>query len=253
MTGSSEIFPGSAKSWAASFAITTAGAFFLALIGPFGSYLGTALGERVVFQLFCFWSGTILFGFTVRLIRVKVRGAIARWVAIIVSTAILTLPFSWATRQFAIAIWPFIARISPAQWYWQGLITAEPVVVLLALALYRHMPLSPPAPKPSIAPSEGLLGMPLPDILCLQMEDHYVRVHGADRSHLVLATLAQAMECVATIEGLQIHRSWWVARRAVIGAELDGRNMRLRLSNGIVAPVARSSVARVRAAGLPNP
>jgi hypothetical protein len=250
VTDSTDIFPGSPKSWAYSFAITTSGALFLALIGPFGSYLGTALGERIIFQLFCFWSGTLLFGVTVRLIRVKISNAVKRWTAIIFSAAAITLPFSWATRLVGIVIWPFIARISPVQWYWQGLITAEPVVIFLALSLSRHIPPSQPDLEPRIAPSEGLLGMPPSEVHCLQMEDHYVRVHGSDRSHLVLATLGQAMECVAAIDGLQVHRSWWVARHAVIGAELDGRNLRIRLRNGIIAPVARSSVASARAAGF---
>jgi len=34
------------------------------------------------------------------------------------------------------------------------------------------------------------------------------------------------------------------------GAELDGHNLRLRLSNGVVAQAARLAVASVRAAGL---
>jgi hypothetical protein len=250
VTGSKDIFPGSAKSWASSFAITTSGALFLALIGPFGSYLGTAFGERIIFQLFCFWSGTLLFGIAVRLIHVKIISAAIRWTAIIVSAAAITLPFSWMTRWVAIAIWPFIVRIGPIQWYWQGLITAEPVVIFLALSLSRHTARSNADQEPRIAPSEGLLGIPPSEVFCLQMEDHYVRVHGSDRSHLVLATLGQAMECVAAIDGLQVHRSWWVARHAVIGAELDGRNLRVRLRNGIVAPVARSSVASARAAGF---
>ena len=250
MTGSTDIFPGSPKSWGYSFAITTSGALFLALIGPFGSYLGTALGERIIFQLFCFWFGTLVFGGTVRLIRVKISHALTRWTAIIVSAAVITLPFSWMTRLVAIAMGPFIERSSPAQWFWQSLVTAEPVVIFLALSLARHMPRSQAGQEPRIAASGELLGMPASEVLCLQMEDHYVRVHSAEQSHLVLATLGQAMECVAAIEGLQIHRSWWVARRAVIGAELDGRNLRVRLSNGIVAPVARTSVASARAAGF---
>jgi DNA-binding LytR/AlgR family response regulator len=81
------------------------------------------------------------------------------------------------------------------------------------------------------------------------MEDHYVRVHTARGSRLVLATLGQAISAVGAVEGLQIHRSWWVARKAVARPLVDGRNLRLELSNGVSAPVARASVASVRAAG----
>jgi DNA-binding LytR/AlgR family response regulator len=81
------------------------------------------------------------------------------------------------------------------------------------------------------------------------MEDHYVRVHTADGSRLVLATLNQAMTAIGNADGLQVHRSWWVARKAVVRAVSEGRNLRLQLVNGLTAPVARSAVAMVREAG----
>jgi DNA-binding LytR/AlgR family response regulator len=81
------------------------------------------------------------------------------------------------------------------------------------------------------------------------MEDHYVRVHTAAGSRLVLATLAQAIAALAGADGLQVHRSWWVARKAVVRAIADGRNLRLQLVNGATAPVSRSAVAAVRAKG----
>lgn len=41
-----------------------------------------------------------------------------------------------------------------------------------------------------------------------------------------------------------------VAARAVVGAETEGRNLRLKLTDGLVTPVeARPSVAAVREAG----
>ena len=95
----------------------------------------------------------------------------------------------------------------------------------------------------------GLLGVSPAEVLCLQMEDHYVRVHTRGGSRLVMATLGQAITALDGAEGLQVHRSWWVARRAVAHARRQGRNLRLELVNGIVAPVARAGVASVRAAG----
>ncbi|CAN7580620.1 LytTR family transcriptional regulator DNA-binding domain-containing protein [Phenylobacterium sp. LjRoot225] len=81
------------------------------------------------------------------------------------------------------------------------------------------------------------------------MEDHYVRVHTAGGSRLVLATFAQAIAAMGRTPGLRVHRSWWVADKAVDRAEAEGRNLRLILTNGVSAPVARSSVAAVREAG----
>ncbi|MEE3625334.1 LytTR family DNA-binding domain-containing protein [Nitrospirillum sp. BR 11752] len=76
-----------------------------------------------------------------------------------------------------------------------------------------------------------------------------MRAHTAQGSALVLIPLHQAVAELDAVPGLRVHRSWWVARHAVTAVVRDGRNLRLRLSNGIEAPIARASVATVRAAG----
>ncbi len=78
------------------------------------------------------------------------------------------------------------------------------------------------------------------------MEDHYVRVHTVLGSALVLMRLRDAMVLVAEVEGMQVHRSWWVARGAVEDVLRDGRNLRLKLPRGIEAPVARANIAVLR-------
>ena len=85
------------------------------------------------------------------------------------------------------------------------------------------------------------------------MEDHYVRAHTPHGSELILIPLRQAVDELAGVEGLRVHRSWWVARAAVEGAAEGGRNLRLRLRGGLTAPVARSAVAAVREAGWLRP
>ena len=83
-------------------------------------------------------------------------------------------------------------------------------------------------------------------IIALEMEDHYVRVHTALGSALVLMRLRDAMALIADQEGMQVHRSWWVARAAVEDVVRDGRNVRLKLARDIEAPVARANVAALR-------
>ena len=76
--------------------------------------------------------------------------------------------------------------------------------------------------------------------------DLYVRVHTMLGSALVLMRLRDAVALVDEIEGMQVHRSWWVARGAVEEVLREGRNVRLRLPRGIEAPVARAKVAELR-------
>jgi DNA-binding LytR/AlgR family response regulator len=112
-----------------------------------------------------------------------------------------------------------------------------------------------PAPSPADLPAAApafLAALPPRlgrDLLCLQMEDHYLRVHTALGSDLVLTPLKDALAELTGVEGLQVHRSWWVARAAVAGSVSEGRNLRLKLVNGLAVPVARASVARLRASG----
>jgi len=81
------------------------------------------------------------------------------------------------------------------------------------------------------------------------MEDHYVRVHTPLGSTLVLMSLSQAMAGLKGVEGVQTHRSWWVARTAIAGVVEDGRKLRLRLSGGLEAPVSRARVGVLREQG----
>ncbi len=115
-------------------------------------------------------------------------------------------------------------------------------------------PATAPSPVPTpaaAAPPRNPLFDQLPpelgsDIIALEMEDHYVRVHTMLGSALVLMRLRDAIMLMGETDGMQVHRSWWVARGAVEDALRDGRNVRLRLTRGIEAPVARAKLADLR-------
>jgi hypothetical protein len=86
-------------------------------------------------------------------------------------------------------------------------------------------------------------------ILALQAEDHYVRIHTTRGSTLLLMRFADAIAELDGQPGLQVHRSWWVARAAVTGAARTGRRAELVLSNGLSVPVSRAAMVQARAAG----
>ena len=50
------------------------------------------------------------------------------------------------------------------------------------------------------------------------------------------------------VEGMRVHRSWWVAMDAVTGTLRRGRGTALLLSNGTEVPVSRSYADAVRSA-----
>lgn len=103
-----------------------------------------------------------------------------------------------------------------------------------------------PKPNPLLDQLPAELGS---DVIALEMEDHYVRVHTPLGSELVLMRLRDAMSHISDIEGRQVHRSWWVARLAVEDVKRDGRNVRLVLPGGLEAPVSRAQVIELKDAG----
>jgi hypothetical protein len=87
-------------------------------------------------------------------------------------------------------------------------------------------------------------------LIAVSAEDHYLRVHTDKGSDLILMRLSDAVAELAGTDGLQVHRSWWVSRRAVEGTRrVDGR-LELVLTQGLSVPVARGRMDAVRQAGL---
>lgn len=87
------------------------------------------------------------------------------------------------------------------------------------------------------------------DLMCLEMNDHYVRVHTDRGSVLIHGRMSDAEALVAGIEGLRVHRSWWVARAAARRLRKEGRRLSIELSNGTIAPVSRASAAALKRSG----
>lgn len=87
------------------------------------------------------------------------------------------------------------------------------------------------------------------DLLAVQAEDHYLRLHTDRGSDLILMRLSDAVSELDGLEGAQTHRSWWVAKSAVVKvARGDGRAT-LTLSNGLDVPVSRRYARTLRTDG----
>lgn len=236
------------RGWVADVVVATAIGGFLGLLGPFGSFLNGPAWQRIAYWVALAWLGLAVFGGGTRLILACLGSRPAGWAAVAVYALVMSAPFAVVSRRLANTLWPRLAdlpELTPLVWYLEGLLITVPQVVLFVLIRRRRD--RTPARTPS--PPAGLLVAAPGEVLCLQMEDHYVRVHTAGGSRLVLATMAQAVAALGRTPGLRVHRSWWVAETAVADALAEGRNLRLALTNGLSAPVARSSVAAVRQAG----
>ncbi|MEP3050605.1 MAG: LytTR family DNA-binding domain-containing protein [Erythrobacter sp.] len=245
----------------------------LALIGPFGSF-----AQPLVFRLVS-WVGFAWIGYGIyspmswlvdRLHQSLQLPRPALWVlgvilatipmtAVVWSMNYLPNPVQLPSLEQGLTSYFYVFLVGGAITAFFYIIetrgNAEPAETQIAPAAVPAAATAAASPADTSSPvSETPLLERLPaalgsDIVALEMEDHYVRVHTALGSELVLMRLRDAMKELGPLEGRQVHRSWWVARAAVEDAVRDGRNVRLKLARDIEAPVSRANVSQLRDAG----
>lgn len=87
-------------------------------------------------------------------------------------------------------------------------------------------------------------------LLYLSMQDHYVEVITDRGRHLLLMRLSDAIRETEGIDGLQIHRSHWIAKNAVQTSTRRSGRLMLQMSDGAELPVSRNHAEAVKDAGL---
>jgi hypothetical protein len=239
----------SPAAWRRDLALAAFMAVFFTLIGPFGSY-AEPLPRRFAQCVAYSFIGLPVWAPCFRiLLWLAERRNIPQLIARPLAALIVTGPV-------ALAVW-LVAILgggrtppNPLSIWLQ--VSAIALPVALASALLRQRA-PPPSPDPA-ADQPPRLHARLPaavdaPILALQGEDHYVRVHTQKGSALILMRMSDAIAELDGQPGLQVHRSWWVARAAVAGAAKTGRRAEITLSNGLSVPVARNAMPQARAAG----
>jgi DNA-binding LytR/AlgR family response regulator len=112
-----------------------------------------------------------------------------------------------------------------------------------------------PRPETTSAPTEEPAGVPLLDRLRpenrgrlqhISVEDHYSRIQTSRGSQLVLLRFADAIRETGNTDGLQVHRSHWVARDFVDGFRSDKGKLTLTLKDKAEIPVSRTYAETVR-------
>ena len=224
---------------------TVAMGLMLGLMGPFGSYMNGPVSGRTVYWVLTCAIGLLLYGLPLlALFQSTVRRDARVWALVTGLLLAATVPMAFACRYIALQFWPIMPHHDFAQWYAECLLVAMPIPVLLAsLCRRKHAHSAASAVR---AVTDAVLP---PNAICLQMEDHYVRVHTQTASQLKLMRMSDAISKM-NVDGFQVHRSWWVARCSIVEAVQDGRNIRLKLSNGLEVPVSRRSVALLKAQAI---
>ena len=246
---------GGAKPWVRDVVFTAGCAVTIALLGPYGSF-AEPLQDRLVRSFALGFAGSLWLWPLMRLaLRAGERAGLPYLFTMVAGLVVLAVPVSATSYVIGILLSPNDAtRPEPTLLYLSVLAMVLPFGVAY-LHVDRWIERANGLPPVAIAPAApprlfsrlpGNLGR---DVVALQAEDHYVRVHTRAGSTLLLMRLADAIAELDGLEGLRVHRSWWIAKGAVADARAEGRRAVLSLVNGVEAPVTREAVPEIRRAG----
>ena len=248
-----------------SFLVTVA---LLVYLGPFGTWALLPVSERLPFWLTTVGANWIVgyIAFSVTSLKFRERGWSA-WAGFVLAAAVAALPGT-GTVWLAVAVYLDYRPSSVSgvaglygQVFVLHLIIGSLVFRLIDGAMRRRgveVELPPsdesaelaPRPAPEAALLARLPARSRAELLHLRMQDHYVEVHTAAGSEMLLLRFRDALSEVEGVNGLQVHRSHWVARKAVAGVERrGGGRITLRLVNGSRVPVSRSFAPLLRSRG----
>lgn len=241
----------------------------LGTIGPFGTFQTLETLPR-----YGFWIGAVFVGMMIHIPLFYAAAWIGRerklpvWLWVGLSAVVAAVPMTFvingifasiaASNAFKSlpALYPFVLAISlPMQFVAYATSKISNTLGVSAAIVSQPSPMPMPIAKVVEAPTKpaaifarlpGRIGRA---IVCLEMEDHYVRIHTQAGDSLVHMRMSDAQNELDGVEGMLVHRSYWVARSAVTGWERDGKSLRLHLNNGKSVPVARDRQPLVKAAG----
>lgn len=87
------------------------------------------------------------------------------------------------------------------------------------------------------------------DIIALQAQDHYINVITPHGHGLILMRMSDAVQDLAGLPGMQVHRSWWINLDHVNGLEkTETGGAQLVLTNDLYIPVPKSRRTELRQA-----
>ncbi len=250
---------GDRRAWVRDVTITAASSLVFALLAPFGTDR-IPLQQRIIEYFAIGFASFALLWPPMRLaLRFGDRNRLPELFVLIGGLVILTFPVTLVGGLIVRLFSPSDPPMDVPSVYLMILTMVLPfgTAYLMVERRLLHRPATRAPPEQSPAGPAKLLARLSPrlggQVLALQGEDHYVRVHTALGSELVLMRLGDAIEELGGLTGERVHRSWWVAREAVGAARVNGRRASLALTNGLDVPVSREATSRLRRAGWLEP
>lgn len=247
----------SVRFWTAMFG----GAFLLGLVGPFGTFENLSFSTRLAYW-FVVAVSTYLLAFGVS--KATAEWCVARFRVSVLIAYALGGAVAGVPVAFLVMVINAIAFGWSAEIFGGGALLLNCIVIsaivagLVAMFSIQGAEKSPT--QASNIPEEVQIRRPLildrlPNdqrgrLSHMTMQDHYVDIRTDKGGALVLMRFADAIAETQGVDGLQIHRSHWVAKQAVMRlVRKDGRIF-LQMRDDTLLPVSRTYIAAVRASNF---
>lgn len=218
------------------------------LTGPFGTYVGLALAERVVYWTFVVVGTFFVASFSLSLADRWLSRRIASQIAVgAIGALAAAIPISMLVFVAGTVFGMAPRAMDVANHY------AQAAAITFGLTLLFSM-LERNKTKPSALATPSILDR-LPEtkrgaLVRIGVHDHYVDVITDQGRHLVLMRLKDAIGETAPEDGLRVHRSHWVAKRGIEGSQRKHGRLFLRMTDGTTVPISRTYLKAARQAGL---
>lgn len=236
--------------WASQTAwiVTLAAGVLLGLAGPFGTDAVLGLIPRLMY-----WVTVAFMSYLTGLTLNAVLNAVLppqtpRWLMVAVIALAIAVTITMEIAALNAAVFGFVPGIEDALILFGNTYAAALVITACASWITAQEPTS----ADTTTPPKLLDRLPHAKrgaLISLSAVDHYVDVATAKGSELVLMRLSDAIAETKPTEGLQVHRSHWVARDHVRDSAREAGKVFLILSDDRRVPVSRTYLPAVRDAG----
>ena len=231
--------------------ILLAVAVLLGIAGPFGTLENLSFGPRLAY-----WMVTVPLTFAVGVLvsaylSERFRDRYSHRVILVMlscATAIFVCFTIVCLNWLAFGSAPLNSLSTPA--FYLPILASAGLVALVFQLLSEHLEANN---EPSAQPPAILSRLDLDKrgaLVSMSVQDHYVEVTTRAGQSLILMRLSDAMRETGDVEGLQVHRSHWVARAHVVAAKRDGDKAILTLSDGRTLPASRSHIKALKDIGI---
>lgn len=219
----------------------------LGISGPFDTYTVMGVVPRMMYWTFV----VVLTYCTGSLVSTLIHRALNKrsiWLALVVSTVAIGTVITGLLSLINLGVFGINPKGVPDFFSLWAIVTLISAVVEIGLFVLRDPERS--QATPSVPLMERLPFEKRGALVALSAEDHYVNVTTDRGSELILLRLSDAIKEVGPTQGLQIHRSHWVALDQIRAVERLGERGEVVLVDETKRPISRGFMPAVRQAGL---